>query len=90
MAGDDVTAIVTDIFVGERISTFTLDYRKKKIYFIDYDTVRVSRFCFFFRLEDPRIEPCQKHIFYLNDVNTLFQLQFIRLVIIINLTKSQK
>ena len=48
MAGDDVTAIVTDIFVGERISTFTLDYRKKKIYFIDYDTVRVSRFCFFF------------------------------------------
>ena len=42
MAGDDVTAIVTDIYVGERISTFTLDYRKKKIYFIDYDTVRVS------------------------------------------------
>ena len=43
MAGDDVTAIVTDIYVGERISTFTLDYRKKKIYFIDYDTVRCPK-----------------------------------------------
>ena len=53
MAGDDVTPIVTSDSVGERISTFTLDYRKKKIYFIDYDTVRVSQI---FDSEDPRFE----------------------------------
>lgn len=86
MAGDDVTAIVTDKFVGERISAFTLDYRKKKIYFIDYDTVRVSQI---FGSEDPRFESDENHTFF-NDVDTLFQLQFIRLVIIINLTKNQK
>ena len=60
MAGDDVTAIVTDKFVGERISAFTLDYRKKRIYFIDYDTVRVSRI---FGSDDPRFESDGKHTF---------------------------
>ena len=61
MAGDDVTPIVTSDSVGERISTFTLDYRKKKIYFIDYDTVRVSRI---FGSEDPRFEPDHTHTFF--------------------------
>ena len=92
MAGDDVTAIVTDKFVGERISAFTLDYRKKKIYFIDYDTVRVSRiFGSEFLVQNIQGSNLTESIlFYLNDLDTLLQLQFIRLVIIINLTKNQK
>ena len=35
MAGDDITALVTNS--GTRVTHMTLDYRQRTIYYVDYD-----------------------------------------------------